>query len=445
MGKYSPARYVAQLCDECEGPYVGFFILNKPYLAIKDPNIIKRILVTDFQNFPDKIFINNKDIDPTFSNSLLSLENIQWKRVRSKVSRIFTPAKVKAMLSYTEKCAETLRLYVNTKLYKRVDLKDVTTRFSTEVVFSCVFGINSNCFVEGQSECNFYAHKIFPKAFVGLFKGFSYVFLPQLVKLCKYQFFDATACKFFQNVFSETMMHRENSKFRRNDLVDVLIDIKNQNSYHDAIGKDALLAQAIAFLGVGHETISAIVALTLYELCINNNIQDSLREEIEMVLGENKEITSQILNNMKFLNMVVCESLRKYPVIPFIQRKCVKDYFIPETGVVLEKGTPIIIPTHWLHYNPLFFNEPHKYDPERFNDENMSMIDPYIYLPFSTGPRVCLGKRFALMSIKVCIIYLIKHFKVERDDATTNQLTFGSSHALDPKGGIPVRFKNLQG
>lgn len=438
MGKYSPAKYVAHLCDERDGPYVGFFILHKPYLAIKDPSIIKKILVRDFQKFPDKIFINDKSIDPTFSNSLLSLGNTQWRAVRSRLSCIFSPSKIKAMQFYTEKCAKSLRLYIDGQLNERVNLKDLTTRFSTEVVFSCVFGVNSNCFKEKQSICNYYAHKIFPKAFVGVFKGFSYIFLPQLVKIFKYQFFDPTACDFFQNIFSDTIKHRETSGVRRNDLVDILIDIKNQNGSFD---NNALLAQAIAFLGVGHETISAIISLTIYELCINQDIQNRLREEIESVVGED-DVTS--IDHLKFLNMVVCESLRKYPVIPFIQRKCVEEYFIPETGAVLERGTSIIIPIHWLHFNPAFFDDPHKYNPDRFNEDTSIPIDPFVYLPFSTGPRACLGRRFALMSIKVCLIYLIRSFKIEKDIATKDQLNFGAAHALNPKDGIPVRFQRIQ-
>lgn len=86
------------------------------------------------------------------------------------------------------------------------------------------------------------------------------------------------------------------------------------------------------------------------------------------------------------------ETLRKYPLTPFIQRECVEDYEIPETGLIIEKGTAVVIPQHGLHWDEKYFPNPQYYDPERFSAENKSNITPFTYLPFGNGPRNCIGK-----------------------------------------------------
>lgn len=439
LKKYSSSNYIAKLCSEFQEPYFVFFSLYKPFLVVKDSSIIKRILVTDFQKFSNKIFVNNRDIDPIFSNSIFNLKNPHWKDLRSRVSKVFSPSKVKAMMMIAKGCGDNLRTYLEKNIDKSSDIKDVTIRYSTEVISNCAFGVNFNCFVTERNLFAHHAHNIFPKSYMGTFKGFTYIFLPQLVKIFKYQFFDDTSCDFFYSFFLDLIEQRRNLNIKRYDLIDILEDLKKENC--EKYDQKRLLSQAISFLAVGHETLSSIVALTIYHLSMNDKIQTRLRDEINDVIEHYGDITPESLADMEYLQMVIHESLRMYPVIQFIQRRCTEDCFIPETGVVLEKDTAVIIPTHWLHYNEKYFPEPHTYNPERFSKEQKRSIDPFFYLPFSTGPRSCLGRRFALMNLKVSVLYFVKHFRIEQDGS--EKPIFGSSHSLEPKNRMYVKFSKI--
>lgn len=88
---------------------------------------------------------------------------------------------------------------------------------------------------------------------------------------------------------------------------------------------------------------------------------------------------------------MIAETLRKYPVATNLLRECTKDYVIPNTDVIIEKGTPVLIPIREIHHEPDYYPEPEKFIPERFNDENKTKIPPYAFLPFGEGPRICLG------------------------------------------------------
>ena len=86
------------------------------------------------------------------------------------------------------------------------------------------------------------------------------------------------------------------------------------------------------------------------------------------------------------------ETLRKYPPVPILNRECTKDYQIPDTDVVLEKGMPTVIPVYALHHDPKYYPEPDRFDPERFNEDEKAKRHHYVYLPFGEGPRICIGK-----------------------------------------------------
>lgn len=111
----------------------------------------------------------------------------------------------------------------------------------------------------------------------------------------------------------------------------------------------------------------------------------------------------------KFRIVFVSETLRKYPVLPFLNRLCVADYQIPNTDVVIEKGTSVIIPMFGIQYDPKYFPNPDVFDPERFSENNKQNVQPFTFIPFGDGPRICIGKFiqiriFSGIESDVCLI-----------------------------------------
>jgi cytochrome P450 family 6 len=126
----------------------------------------------------------------------------------------------------------------------------------------------------------------------------------------------------------------------------------------------------------------------VYELVLNQDIQERLRDEINEVLERhNGEVTYDAIMEMKYLDMVFNETLRRWPIVDSQFRKSVDDFKIPNSDLVIPKNTTIMIPTVGLHMDERFWDEPEKFDPERFNEENVKKIVPYSYIPFSEGPR----------------------------------------------------------
>lgn len=101
---------------------------------------------------------------------------------------------------------------------------------------------------------------------------------------------------------------------------------------------------------------------------------------------------SRFLIVITLISHYLAETLRKYPVLPFLDRVAVDDYKLPNSDLVIEKGTPVYIPVFGIHYDSEYYPEPEKYDPERFSEENRQKLPTFAHLPFGEGPRNCIGK-----------------------------------------------------
>lgn len=176
-----------------------------------------------------------------------------------------------------------------------------------------------------------------------------------------------------------------------------------------------MVAQAITFFMAGFETTSNLVGFALYELSLRQDCQDELRKEIFEAFPDDDTdfITFDKIQQMKFLDMVIAgefsiendlvyhsnnlslfflETLRRYPFGPFLNRKCKEDYVIEQTGFKVEKGTPLLIPLDGIHFDPSYYKDPEKFEPERFRDGYKHLQNSCVYMPFGIGPRNCIGK-----------------------------------------------------
>lgn len=130
-----------------------------------------------------------------------------------------------------------------------------------------------------------------------------------------------------------------------------------------------------------------------YELACNPEIQERLRDEINEVLDDfDYEICFDSMNEMKYLDMVFKETLRKWPVNHIQFRKSLTEYKIQNSELKIPKNTLIIIPTFGIHRDERFFENPEEFQPERFSIENVKKIDKFSFIPFGGGERECLGE-----------------------------------------------------
>nr|QTC11278.1 cytochrome P450 6PX1 [Phenacoccus solenopsis] len=409
--------------------YGGYFHFSKPVFIVRDPELIKTILIRDFPYFMNRgsSFMDEKE---PLTQNLFNLGGKKWKNLRIKTSPAFSSGKIKIMFNLMKECSEQLVSVMDETLKTDSDIeaKELMSRFTTDIISSCVFGLQSNTLKNPDSVFRQMGKRIFASSTSNRITSFLNSIFPWLRRLLKFKIIDEQVNDFFVNLVRDTIKYRETNNVTRNDFLDLLIALRNDTSmphsdqFTDQIMPDKkfeltdglLTAQCFVFFVAGYETSSGTLTFALYELAKNQDIQTKLRQEIDTVLEEsNNEFTYEAIQKMTYLDQVINETLRLYPILPFLVRVCTKNYTLPNTDIVIEKNTRVIIPILGLHHDPQYYPNPFEFNPENFSKEAKMQRQQCTYLPFGEGPRICIGMRFGLTQVKLGLAMLIRNFNFE--------------------------------
>lgn len=168
-------------------------------------------------------------------------------------------------------------------------------------------------------------------------------------------------------------------------------------------------------------------------------IQQKVIDELDEIMGGDRTRTPTMkeLLDMKYLECCIKEALRLYPSVPLIARHIREEVVIDNYTIPV--GTTAMIVTYMLHRNPEIYPKPEQFNPDRFLPENCKGRHPYAYIPFSAGPRNCIGQKFAILEEKAVISTVLRRFKIESVDRRED-LTLLGELILRPKDGLRVRI-----
>ncbi|OXA62595.1 Cytochrome P450 4c3 [Folsomia candida] len=173
-------------------------------------------------------------------------------------------------------------------------------------------------------------------------------------------------------------------------IIDVLLNSKSEK---DIIGH-------IAF-----ETTASGMNYTMFLLALNASAQEKVHLELDSIFGGdiNRGVTFKDLSDMKYLEMCIKEALRIYPPIPLIARNAQED---------IPLGAQVVILIREILRDPEHFPDPEVFNPDRFLPDECAARHPFAYIPFSAGPRNCLGMKYALIQMKACLAHILRRFRV---------------------------------
>ncbi|XP_012267718.2 probable cytochrome P450 6a14 [Athalia rosae] len=436
-------------------PVLGMYSLWKPTLAIREPHLIQFVLTQKFSLFQDRGLYCNEKSEP-LSGHLFNLPGAKWRNLRFKLSPTFTSGKIKYMFVTIKECSEKLAEYFAKEVERNdlIEIRDFMARFSTDVIASVAFGIECNSMENPQDEFRVQGRKLLEAKPI---RNALCILFPSAVKLLGLWSIDKGVSHFFIRAFRDTVEYRRAKKIVRKDFLELLIQLMEKRfeqsddgeesttkseSAHEKITMLEGAAQAFVFWLGGFETSSSTATHCLYELAFHQDIQDKLASEIKTVIEEFGGVTYDSIAAMPYLHMVVSETLRKYPSIPFLNRQATEDVKLPEIDLVVARGTAIVIPVYGLHSDPDIYPDPHVFDPERFTKENIKSRHHYAYLPFGEGPRNCIGMRFGLLQTKIGLITLLNKFRFLPGPETDVPLPVDKGNfVLCPAKGVVLRVQ----
>ncbi|MFN6462723.1 MAG: cytochrome P450 [Nostoc sp. DedVER02] len=233
------------------------------------------------------------------------------------------------------------------------------------------------------------------------------------------------------------IQERRNSKEKKNDLLTMLMEAKDEETLQQM--DDKLLRDEVATLMLaGHETTANTLSWTWMLLAQNPEVRKKLESELNQVL-QGKLPTLEDLGQLVYTQQIIKESMRLYPPVPLMGREAAVDTHIGDYEI--PQGIAIMISQWVMHRHPKYFENPEVFQPERWTQEFEKQLPKGVYIPFGDGPRICIGKGFAQMEAALLLATIAQRFQI--DLVPGYPIVPQPSITLRPVNGLKVQVKQI--
>lgn len=213
--------------------------------------------------------------------------------------------------------------------------------------------------------------------------------------------------KYIRKILNERREERKSKEFKESCLLDVFVKLAETTDFSE----EDIINESVTFMLAGQESVATGLAFCLYYLAKYQDIQEKVYQEIKEIIFEDrwKSVTIEQLNQMNYLEQCIKETLRLMPSVPIMGRVLTTDVVLG--NYTIPSGTNLLVSPFITHRLPHIFPDPSKFDPERFSQENLKKMHPFSFIPFSAGPRNCIGYKFAYLEMKTIVAKLIKNYQ----------------------------------
>ncbi|XP_047102529.1 cytochrome P450 4c3-like [Schistocerca piceifrons] len=428
-------------------PIYKIWFLGVAIVFIGDPDGVEKILSSQQHITKSDDYLI---LEPWLCKGLLTSTGTKWHERR----KLLTPAfHFKILEDYVHVFNKNSRILVN-KLSENtpgstVNIFKYMTTCTLDIICETAMGTSVDAQNGGEAE---YVAAVKRMSELFLYRQLRFwVHMPLTFRLCPvyheqnhvlnilHGFTERIIKERKEEFRSRNANERKNLKSKRISLLDLLVEVAEQTGELTDLD---IREEVDTFMFEGHDTTAASLTWTIFLIGLHPHVQEKIEEELEEIFGESdREVKMEDLNAMKYLEQVIKESLRLYPSVPQFGRKLDVDHEIH--GYKLPAGTHCVVMPLFMHLNPELYPEPYKFDPDRFTPDKIQGRHPFAYLPFSAGPRNCIGQKFAIMEEKIVLSTLLRSFRIEslekpEDIKLTGELI------LRPKDGIRVKLTRKQ-
>lgn len=416
----NPMPYLQQQMQQQDGIY-RIISLVKKIVVIDRPEYVKYVLQENNRNYTKSFGYDVlKDL---LGNGLLTSEGDFWRKQRRLAQPAFHRDRLAlladTMVDCTNELIERLESYPQGK---PINLAKEMMSVTLHIVARSMFSSDVKEVVETVGREIDISNEYAIERIRNPFKFPRWVPTPTNLE-------EQRSIKVLNEVMSKIISDRRKSEQRYDDLLQMLMDVKDEDT-GEQMSDRQLRDECMTIFLAGHETTALALSWLWYLLYMNPEKAQKLQNEIDTVLqGATPTLTD--LQKLEYTKLVVDESLRMYPPAWIIGRRNIEDDEIG--GYNIPAGYNVLMPVFAIHRNPEIWENPDEFMPERFSKENMQDKHRYAYFPFGGGPRLCIGNNFALMEMQLVVAMLVQKFQFNIDDSfdpTPDPLI-----TLRPKGG----------
>lgn len=406
-------------CASEYGDIVPLQLGQTPACLLNHPDYIEQVLKKR------ELFVKRGDLlRKILGEGLITARGESWFRQRRLVQPVFHHKRIanygEVMVDYTERLLQT---------WQDGEIRDIHTDMSfltLDIVVKTIFNIDFN-----NSEAKTIGH--------ALSESLNWIErrrkeIPVIGRLFSFPGnlrFQKAIQDMDETIYKVIHQHRK-QKQDTGDLLSMLIQAEDEadgSSMNDKQLRDEVATLMIA----GHETTANTLAWAWMLLSQYPQVQDKLLVELKEVLNGKSPCIADI-PQLRYTEMVIKEAMRLYPPVPMIPRKAAVD---TEIGGYLIPAGCVLMMSQWvMHRHPRYFSEPLTFKPERWTDNLEKTLPSCVYFPFGDGPRICVGKSFALMEAVLLLATIAQKFEVKL--VPDFNITLQVAVALRPRHGIKV-------
>ncbi|TRY76240.1 hypothetical protein TCAL_09228 [Tigriopus californicus] len=430
-------------CGICyEGPEAKFYV--------KDPELIKQVMIKDFDHFVDLNFIPKELANmPVNEFGLANALGDEWRALKSSITPAFSLKNIKNIgtningpaldvIDSLKKCQNGV---ANMELYSGY--------FAMDCIGRIVFSIDFQTTKSGGND--------FVKYGDGFFESWRFAFaslIPSVAKNLNFAMFNPKSTGFFLKLAHSVLSGRDGTNAYPPDVLGLMMKIRDgklipedddekgskQTMAAKCMDNDMICRTLMQFFMDGYDTVSAMTTMCFYYVAHHPEVQDRLIDEVDELSGRvGTNITGDDVKDLHYMTQVYNETSRLAP-FSFTLRRCTKPWKVPGTEAVIPVDMGVVIPIVGLHYDPTYFPDPEKFNPDRFSTENKHKITPGTFIPFGLGPRQCIGMKIAQMEAKILMYQVFRNFRLEPSESTPFPPKWRSDHFNRIQGGCNLKL-----
>nr|UUB32662.1 cytochrome P450 CYP4BQ2 [Dendroctonus rhizophagus] len=419
-------------------------VLSRPVLLISDKKMLEWLLSSNTILKKPKAY---DFLHGWLQGGLLISDGAEWRNSRKILSPAFHFGVLEQYVEFFEDpTREFLEILREQCGQNQVDIRPYVSTFTLDVICRTAMGVQLNIQTESRSEyfnavssmCELVVKRAFSplKSFDCLYH-FTADYAEEKKHLNMLHKVSNDVIELRQKLLESEEIEDDVNEVgakRKMAFLDLLLKYRDANG--KPLSKTFIRKEVDTFMFAGHDTTASALSFALYCLANHADVQAKARNEVHEVVEASEALTYKNLQEMKYLDRVIKETLRLYPSVPYYGRITTEEVTF-EANKIIPKGVALNVVAYAVNRNPEVFQNPDEFIPTRFLG---SEIKPFTYLPFSAGPRNCIGQKFVMLEIKFALARILQNF--ELSPATPNVALILSAEAvLQSKTGVNISLK----
>ncbi len=413
---------------------IRFRMLNQDYVVCNSPDSVRQVFLREHANYDRKSPQMREALEPLLGDGLFVSDGELWRQRRRAcapaLSHQLLPGFAEVMIASAQ---ETARHWRQLPDDRPVDMLGEMARLTARIIGRTVFGDDTREEEASQVVAGFTAYQRHAEQ-LNLGSTLGLPFLNLLGNPRRRQRTRYSARQVHDIIDRIIERRRDRGASDRFSLIDHFLQRGEAQDAGCPFGREAIRNEAVVMFMAGHETTANALTWTWYLLDHDPASMARLHQELDEVL-QGRDPTFEDVERLPFTRAVFEEAMRLYPPVPLLSRQAREADQVRNREI--HPGTVIMVLPWLLHRHRRLWEAPDHFMPERFMPDR-PRPDKCAYLPFSVGPRVCLGKRFGLTEGILCLATLAQHFRPRR--VPGHEVGIECRLTLRPTGGLPMRL-----